>query len=117
MADGGPWAVRCGSLTTDQLAARSARANRGELSPHPAPHGPSGQLGWAGGWRWSRGSKLVTGPLGSVAGEPDQRQRQLLCPLPWPAAEVEKDVEEHQDTEIVCFAGTRSSVVCAKIPR
>jgi hypothetical protein len=32
-------------------------------------------------------------------------------------AEVEKDVEEHQDTEIACFAGTRSSVVCAKIPR
>jgi hypothetical protein len=32
-------------------------------------------------------------------------------------AEVEKDVEEHQDTEIVCFAGTRSWVVCAKIPR
>ena len=34
------------------------------------------------GWRWSRGSKLVTGPLGSVAGEPDRRQRQLLCLLP-----------------------------------
>jgi hypothetical protein len=32
-------------------------------------------------------------------------------------AKVEKDVEEHQDTEIVCFAGTRSWVVCAKIPR
>jgi hypothetical protein len=32
-------------------------------------------------------------------------------------AEVEKDVEEHQDTEIVCFAGIRSWVVCAKIPR
>ena len=34
------------------------------------------------GWRWSRGSNLVTGPLGSVAGEPDRRQRQLLCLLP-----------------------------------
>ena len=33
-------------------------------------------------WRWSRGSNLVTGPLGSVAGEPDRRQRQLLCLLP-----------------------------------
>jgi hypothetical protein len=32
-------------------------------------------------------------------------------------AKVEEDVEEHQDTEIVCFAGTRSWVVCAKIPR
>jgi hypothetical protein len=32
-------------------------------------------------------------------------------------AEVEKDVEEHQDTEIVCVAGTRSWVVCAKTPR
>jgi hypothetical protein len=32
-------------------------------------------------------------------------------------AKVEKDVEEHQDTEIVCFAGARSWVVCAKIPR
>jgi hypothetical protein len=32
-------------------------------------------------------------------------------------AEVEKGVEEHQDTEIVCVAGTRSRVVCAKIPR
>jgi hypothetical protein len=30
---------------------------------------------------------------------------------------VEKYVEEHQDTEIVCVAGTRSWVVCAKIPR
>ena len=36
---------------------------------------------WAAGmgWRWSRGSNLVTWPLGSVAGEPDRRQRQLLC--------------------------------------
>jgi hypothetical protein len=33
------------------------------------------------GWGLSRGSNLVTGPLGSVAGEPDRRQRQLLCPL------------------------------------
>jgi hypothetical protein len=32
-------------------------------------------------------------------------------------AGVEKDVEEHQDMEIVCVAGTRSWVVCAKIPR
>ena len=32
-------------------------------------------------------------------------------------AEVEKYVEEHQDTEIVCVAGTRSWVVFAKIPR
>jgi hypothetical protein len=38
------------------------------------------------GWRWSRGSKLVTGPLGWVAGEPDRRQRQLLCLLPVHAA-------------------------------
>ena len=38
------------------------------------------------GWRWSRGSNLVTGPLGSVAGEPDRRQRQLLCLLPVQAA-------------------------------
>jgi hypothetical protein len=50
-------------------AARDQRANRGELSPHPALHGPSGQLGWAGGWRWSRGFKFKqkgagAGPLG-----------------------------------------------------
>jgi hypothetical protein len=32
-------------------------------------------------------------------------------------AEVEKGVEEHQDTEKVCFTGTRSWVVCGKIPR
>jgi hypothetical protein len=32
---------------TDQL--RDQRANKGEISPHPALHGPSGQLGWAGG--------------------------------------------------------------------
>jgi hypothetical protein len=29
---------------------------------------------------------LVTGPLGSVAGEPDRRQRQLLCLIPAQAA-------------------------------
>jgi hypothetical protein len=32
-------------------------------------------------------------------------------------AEVEKDVEEQKDAEIVCFAGTRSWAICAKIPR
>jgi hypothetical protein len=39
---------------------------------------------WVGGW--VRGSKLVTGPLGSVAGDPERRQRQLLCLLPAQAA-------------------------------
>ena len=43
--------------SADQL--RDQRAIRGELSPHPAPHGPSGQLGWAGGGpggpTWSQG--------------------------------------------------------------
>jgi hypothetical protein len=32
-------------------------------------------------------------------------------------AEVEKDVEEHHDTEIVCVAGTRRWAVRAVIPR
>jgi hypothetical protein len=62
-------------------AARTGRPG-GEISPHPAPHGSSGQLGWAGGGpggpTWSQGHL----PLGSVAGEPDRRQRQLLCLLP-----------------------------------
>ena len=42
---------------TDQL--RDQRASRGELSPHPAPHGPSGHLrpagGGPGGPTWSQG--------------------------------------------------------------
>jgi hypothetical protein len=61
----------------DQLC--DQRASRGELSPHPALHGSSGQLGWAGGG--PGGSKSVTGPLGSIAGEPDRCRRQLLCSL------------------------------------
>jgi hypothetical protein len=47
------------------------------------------------------------------------RYREILVALAldFVAAEVEKYVEEHQDTEIVCSAGTRSWVVCAKTPR
>lgn len=33
------------------------------------------------GWRWSRGSNVVTGPLGLVAGEPDRHWGWLLCLL------------------------------------
>jgi hypothetical protein len=75
--------------------AGSGSQQGGKVSPHPAarsegeqgrnftpPSPPWAQ--WAAGmdWRWSRGSNLVTGPLGSVAREPDRRQRQLLCLLP-----------------------------------
>ena len=58
---------------------RSGRQQGGSFTP-PSPL----WVQWAAGmdWRWSRGSNLVTGPLGSVAGEPDRRQRQLLCLLP-----------------------------------
>jgi hypothetical protein len=34
-----------------------------------------------------------------------------------PALPKDEHLDVSQDTEIVCFAGTRSSVVCAKIPR
>jgi hypothetical protein len=38
---------------------RDQGGNRAEVSPHPAPHGSSGQLGWAGGGpggpTWSQG--------------------------------------------------------------
>jgi hypothetical protein len=62
-------------------ANREARGVK--FHPTQPPVGPVGS--WVG-WRWSRGSNLVTGPLGSVAGEPDWRQRQLLCLLPVQAA-------------------------------
>ena len=66
-------------------AARSRPAARseGEQGRNFTPPSPPWAQWAAGmGWRWSRGSNLVTGPLGSVAGEPDRRQRQLLCLLP-----------------------------------
>jgi hypothetical protein len=60
-------------------AARS-EGEQGRTVTPPSP--PWAQWAPETGWRWSRGSNLVTGPLGSVAGEPDRRQRQLLCLLP-----------------------------------
>jgi hypothetical protein len=41
-----------------------------------------GPVGSWDGLEVVQGSKLVTGPLGSVAGEPDRRQHPLLCPFP-----------------------------------
>jgi hypothetical protein len=41
-----------------------------------------GPVGSWDGLEVVQGSKLVTGPLGLVAGEPDRRQRQLICPFP-----------------------------------
>jgi hypothetical protein len=51
-------------------------------------------------------------PLLSVLQVPEWQELARKGP-----AEVEKGVGEHQDTEIVCFAGTRSWVVCAEILR
>jgi hypothetical protein len=61
---------------------QSSRANREARGRNFTPPSPP-WVQWAAGmgWRWSRGSNLVAGPLGSVAGEPDRRQRQLLCVL------------------------------------
>jgi hypothetical protein len=54
---------------------RSAARSEGEQGRTFTPPSPPWAQ-WAPGigWRWSRGSNLVTGPLGSVAGEPDRRQ-------------------------------------------
>jgi hypothetical protein len=53
----------------------SSEAGNGARWPAPLCQ-PMAQWAAGMGWRWSRGSNLVTGPLGSVAaGEPDRRQR------------------------------------------
>jgi hypothetical protein len=54
----------------DLLSSCANREARGGNFTPPSP--PWVQVQWAAGmgWRWSRGSNLVTGPLGSVAGEP-----------------------------------------------
>jgi hypothetical protein len=76
--------LRAATATPLLLSSCANREARGGNFTPPSP--PWVQWAAGMGWEWPRGSNLVTGPLGSVAGEPDRRQRQLLCLPPVQAA-------------------------------
>jgi hypothetical protein len=78
------------------VAAASARAVRSSWARHLTP--------------------LGTAPPGSARGPPRGSLRRFRAAA-HPKSGRSVGSWPREDTEIVCFAGTRSSVVCAKIPR
>jgi hypothetical protein len=68
------------------LTSCAIRGARGGDIGHRSPPGSSEELGWTGWMGVVRGSNLDSGPLGSVAGDPDRHRGWLLCPSSVPAA-------------------------------
>jgi hypothetical protein len=83
-AAGGEAAGRAASRTWDHL--RDQAANRAEISPHPAPPGSSGQLGWTGGGpggpTWSQGHlvRWRASPTGASASSFASSPHKWLAP-------------------------------------